>query len=105
MISVKMVNYLTNLKKCEEIKDDSEREICIFKLLKEVAEVQDKIQLKIPKTDEGIALSQQIINSANGIIIEIAKNNGNLVDCRQKGYLDKTIGLFNNNCKRLREEY
>lgn len=93
-------NLYEELRQCRRVSDKRERAKCLFSLLSEITELQDKTQLEIPYLNPSIQFSMGLINNANAIILEASRHRGNIETVIDRGYLKQkveyTLSDFNN---------
>ncbi|RLE58192.1 MAG: hypothetical protein DRJ35_08320 [Thermoprotei archaeon] len=82
------------LERCKRKPEDVDKANCIFDLLHDITRIQDVIQLSIPPINESVAISKDIINNANAIILETSKEKGNLESLIRMVYLKEKIRNF-----------
>lgn len=88
-----MEDFEKEAKICEA-KKDVERTDCSYGVLHRLTRLQDDIQLGIPAINESAAISNEAINKANAIILEMSKWKGDLEPIITYGYfLEKASGM------------
>lgn len=78
-------------KECKNKESDEEKTDCLFDVLHEITELQDNIQLAIPRLNDSVMHSTNLTNNANGILLNISQHKGNIKNIVRDGYVKEKI--------------
>ena len=88
-------NYFENkYKECKSKKDDKEKATCLFDVLHEITELQDYIQLAIPRLNDETQHSKNLTDNANGILLNISQHRGSIKNIVRDGYVKEKINYL-----------
>lgn len=87
-----MTEFEDRFTACKAIKDEMERNSCMFGVLYDITSAQDKIQLSIPSVNESIRLALNLVNDANAIILGVSRNRGDIRKIVSEGYVEEKVG-------------
>ena len=86
-------DYEKELTTCKSINNDLSRSNCVYELLFEITEIQDRIQLSIPALSEMQSIMGNITDKANAILLGISKWKG-ADQVIEHGYVtEKVMGI------------
>lgn len=77
---------------CKAVKDEMERNSCMFGVLYDITSAQDHMQLAIPPVNESIRLALNLVNDANAIILGVSRNGGDIRKIVSEGYVEEKVG-------------
>ena len=79
---------------CKSKENDKEKAMCLFDVLHEITELQDNIQLAIPRLNDSVGHSTNLTNNANGILLNISQHKGNIKSIVRDGYVKEKINYL-----------
>jgi hypothetical protein len=89
-----MTDFLKKLIVCES-KEGKERNDCLYDLLYEVTEFQDKVNLSIDwDYNYSTRLSGNIANEGNAMLLGIARHKGDIRGIVREGYVEEKVGYL-----------
>ena len=100
-----MHTFRDRFNKCKKVISKVDKANCLFILLHDISDLQDSIQIEIPKINQSVNYSKSLTNSANALLLEASRWKGDIRPQLTVGYdrkhIDNIIRTYNNMSKDL----
>jgi len=67
------MDYDAEYERCKRLGDDIQKARCLINLLYRITELQDYVQLSIPAINPSVALTKELTNSANALLLNASR--------------------------------
>jgi len=99
------MDYEQRYNVCKAKTGDINKANCLYGLLRDITRLQDEVQLSIPAINESVAISNNLINNANALILEASKYKGDIRPQVLYGYTRGKVGAIVENWNAMAHDY